>query len=109
MELDVEVEKMFECLSRDGAHGALTDVCEHCVQQLAKQGGAYTCRTVCRSECTNSTTSAGNNRDKFEDIQARTTEPQTAHTVDCASSGILSVSITCLKNNGTCTFSSYYG
>jgi hypothetical protein len=36
MELDVEVEQMFERLARDGAHRALTDVCEHRIQQFSK-------------------------------------------------------------------------
>jgi hypothetical protein len=48
MELEVEVEKMFERLARDGAHRALTDVCEYGVQQLAKHGRAYTSCTICR-------------------------------------------------------------
>ena len=48
MELEVEVEQMFERLACDGADRALTDVCEYRVQQLAKQGRAYTCCAVCR-------------------------------------------------------------
>jgi len=29
MKLEVEVEQMFECLARDGAHRALANVSEH--------------------------------------------------------------------------------
>jgi hypothetical protein len=49
MELDVEVEQMFERLAGDGAHRALTDVCKHRIQQFSKQSGPYTCGAVCRS------------------------------------------------------------
>jgi hypothetical protein len=46
MELEVEVEQMFERLARDSAHCALTNVGKHCIQQLAEQGCAYACRAV---------------------------------------------------------------
>jgi len=38
---------MFKRLPRDSAHGALADVGEHCVQQLAEQRCTYARRTVC--------------------------------------------------------------
>ena len=34
MELEVEVEKMFECLPRNPAHSALPDASERSIQEL---------------------------------------------------------------------------
>jgi hypothetical protein len=41
MEFEVEVEQMLKRLARDSADRALTDVREHCVQQLAEKRRAY--------------------------------------------------------------------
>jgi hypothetical protein len=47
MELEVEVEQMFERLARDGAHRALANVGEHSIQQLAEQRRTYSSTAIC--------------------------------------------------------------
>jgi hypothetical protein len=47
MEVEVEVEQLFERLTRDGADRTLTNVREHRIQQLTEQRCAYACRAVC--------------------------------------------------------------
>ena len=49
MELEVEVEQVFECLARNSADRTLANVREYCVQQLARKRCAYASRAVCPS------------------------------------------------------------
>jgi hypothetical protein len=105
MKFKVEIEEVLERLAGDGADRALANFREHRVQQLAEKRRTYARGAVYRPRHEFSFSP----ENKRQGTHARMTEPQTTHTVDCASRGMLSVSIISLKKSGTCTLSSCDG
>ena len=46
MELEVEVQKMFESFPRNFTDGALTDARKDCIQEFREKGCSNSCRAI---------------------------------------------------------------